>query len=122
MPIALATAVLRDEAPRLSSAAASWVPPPLETLVARLLERDPAKRPSSGDEVLVELSPLRDAESSPLARRTVLLRRQHAAEHEDRGGRGRWRSRSALVVRVQLERAPARAGGAGGRGAAARPT
>src|SRR4029079_17583412 len=38
--------------------------------------RDPARRPSSGDELLVELSPLRDLESSPLARRTVLLRRR----------------------------------------------
>ena len=73
--IALATSVLRDDAPRLSSSGL-WVPPELEKLVARLLEKDPAKRPSSGDEVLIELSPLRDHESSPLARRTVLLRRQ----------------------------------------------
>lgn len=73
--VALATSVLRDEAPRLSSTGL-WVPPELEKLVGKLLDKDPAQRPSSGDEVLVELSPLRDIESSPLARRTVLLRRQ----------------------------------------------
>jgi serine/threonine protein kinase/Tfp pilus assembly protein PilF len=72
--VALATSVLRDDAPRLSSTGL-WVPPELEKLVGKLLDKDPAKRPSSGDEVLVELSPLRDIESSPLARRTVLLRR-----------------------------------------------
>jgi TolB-like protein len=48
----------------------------LDGLVAKLLEREPARRFASGDEVLVELSPLRDLESSPLARRTVLLRRR----------------------------------------------
>lgn len=74
--VALATSVLRDAAPKLASSTDVWVPPRLEALVAQLLERDPAKRPSSGDEVLVELSPLRDTESSPLARRTVLLRRR----------------------------------------------
>jgi serine/threonine protein kinase/Tfp pilus assembly protein PilF len=73
--IALATSVLRDEAPKLS-APGLWVPVELEKLVGRLLDRDPNKRPASGDEVLVELSPLRDNESSPLARRTVLLRRR----------------------------------------------
>lgn len=73
-PVALATSMLRDPAPKLGIT--GGVPPRLEALVARLLERDPAKRPSSGDEVLVELSPLRDIESSPLARRTVLLRRR----------------------------------------------
>lgn len=73
--IALATSVLRDDAPKLSSAGL-WVPPELEKLVSRLLDRDPNKRPASGDEVLVDLSPLRDTESSPLARRTVLLRRK----------------------------------------------
>lgn len=75
-PVALATSVLRDEAPKLAPASGTWVPPRLQSLVARLLDRDPARRPSSGDEVLVELSPLRDTESSPLARRTVLLRRR----------------------------------------------
>jgi len=73
--VALATSVLRDEAPRLSGTGLS-VPPSLEKLVGRLLERDVAKRPASGDEVLIELSPLRDDESSPLARRTVLLRKK----------------------------------------------
>jgi len=73
--VALATAVLRDEAPKLSQTGAI-VPPALESLVERLLERDPARRPASGDEVLVELSPLRDLESSPLARRTLALRRK----------------------------------------------
>jgi eukaryotic-like serine/threonine-protein kinase len=73
--VALATSVLRDDAPKLSGTGL-WVPPALERLVGQLLDRDPAKRPSSGDEVLVELSPLRDTESSPLARRTVRLRRQ----------------------------------------------
>ena len=74
-PVALATSLLRDDAPRLSSTGL-WVPAPLDKLVSSLLERDAEKRPSSGDEVLVELSPLRDMESSPLARRTVLIRRQ----------------------------------------------
>jgi serine/threonine-protein kinase len=73
--LALATSVLRDDAPRLSGSGL-WVPAELEKLVSRLLDKDPAKRPASGDEVLVELSPLRDVESSPLARRTVLLRRK----------------------------------------------
>ena len=71
----LAAAVLQDDAPPLTPAG-SRVPPRLEALVARLLQRDPYKRPSSGDEVLIELSPMRDTESSPLARRTVLLRRR----------------------------------------------
>ena len=74
--VALATSVLRDEAPKLHSSGGSWVPPALEHLVERLLDKDPMRRPASGDEVLVELSPLRDMESSPLARRTVLLRRK----------------------------------------------
>jgi serine/threonine protein kinase len=74
--VALATSVLRDEAPKLGSSSGIWVPPQLERLVARMLQRDPAKRPSSGDELLIELNPLRDHESSPLARRTVLLRRR----------------------------------------------
>jgi len=73
--VALATSVLRDDAPRLSDTGLV-VPAPLDLLVSRLLERDVEKRPSSGDEVLVELSPLRDMESSPLARRTVLIRRK----------------------------------------------
>ncbi|MDO8680815.1 MAG: tetratricopeptide repeat protein [Acidobacteriota bacterium] len=73
--VLLATAVLRDDAPPMTSSGL-WVPPKLEALVARLLQRDPNKRPSSGDEVLIELSPVRDTESSPLARRTVLLRRR----------------------------------------------
>jgi serine/threonine-protein kinase len=72
----LATSVLRDQAPSLKSGTDARVPPPLESLVARLLERDPEQRPQSGEEVLVELSPLRDLESSPLARRTVVLRRR----------------------------------------------
>jgi serine/threonine protein kinase/tetratricopeptide (TPR) repeat protein len=73
--VALATSVLRDDAPRLSGTGL-WIPAPLEKLVGRLLERDPERRPKSGDEVLVELNPLRDDESSPLARRTVMLRRK----------------------------------------------
>src|SRR5262245_23287404 len=68
--VELATLVLRDAAPKLSTTGL-WVPPSLEALVSRLLEREPSKRPASGDEVLVELSPLRDSESSPLARRTL---------------------------------------------------
>lgn len=71
----LATAVLRDDAPKLASGGL-WVPPELAQLVERLLEREPSRRPASGEEVLVELSPLRDTESSPLARRTVLLRQR----------------------------------------------
>jgi serine/threonine protein kinase/tetratricopeptide (TPR) repeat protein len=74
--VALATSVLRDDPPKLASSSNVWVPPRLEHLVSRMLQRDPAKRPSSGDELLVELNPLRDQESSPLARRTVLLRRR----------------------------------------------
>lgn len=72
--VALATSVLASPAPKLT-ATGLWVPPALETLVAQLLERDPAQRPRSADEVLVALSPLRDTESSPLARRTLLVRR-----------------------------------------------
>jgi len=72
--VAIATSALRDEAPRLAAASDVRVPPQLETLVARLLDRDPEKRPRSGDEVLVALSPVRDHESSPLARRTISLR------------------------------------------------
>ena len=74
--MSLATWVLRDEAPRLTPDSGAWVPPRLQSLVARMLDRDPGKRPASGDDVLVELSPLRDSESSPLARRTLLLRRR----------------------------------------------
>ena len=74
--VALATSVLRDDAPRLAPSSGAWVPPRLEELVRRMLQRDPARRPSSGDEVLVELNPLRDHESSPLARRTIRLRRR----------------------------------------------
>ena len=74
--VTLATLVLGEPAPKLASSSQVWVPPRLDALVAQLLERDPEKRPSSGDEVLVELSPLRDIESSPLARRTVVLRRR----------------------------------------------
>jgi serine/threonine-protein kinase len=74
--VALATSVLRDEAPKLSTVTGPWVPAPLVALVARLLECEPDKRPPSGDEVLLDLSPLRDSESSPLARRTALLRRR----------------------------------------------
>ncbi|HEX7280956.1 MAG TPA: serine/threonine-protein kinase, partial [Vicinamibacterales bacterium] len=74
--VALATSVLRDDPPKLASSSDIWVPPKLEQLVARMLQRDPAKRPSSGDELLLELNPLRDQESSPLARRTVSLRRR----------------------------------------------
>ncbi len=102
--VELATSALRDDAPRLGSSGL-WVPPGLEKLVGRLLDKDPAKRPSSGDEVLVELSPLRDSESSPLARRTVLLR-----------GKLPLRTRIAavvalaiavaIVVRVQLNNRP----------------
>lgn len=73
--VALATSILRDDAPKLSATGTS-VPPALEKLVGSLLARDPSDRPSSGDELLVHLSPLRDSESSPLARRTVLLRTQ----------------------------------------------
>lgn len=73
--IVLATAVLRDDAPKLTSSGL-WVPPPLAQLVERLLEREPSRRPASGEEVLVELSPIRDNESSPLARRTLLMRQR----------------------------------------------
>lgn len=74
--VAIVTSVLRDAAPKLKGATTVPVPPRLEALVSRLLDRDPHRRPASGEEVLVELSPLRDTESSPLARRTVILRRR----------------------------------------------
>ena len=74
--VAIASAVFRDPAPKLSAFDGPAVPPALAALVARLLEREPTRRPGSGDEVLVALSPLRDAESSPLARRTAVLRRR----------------------------------------------
>jgi len=73
--IQLATSVLRDDAPKLETGGL-WVPPQLSKLVERLLEREPSRRPASGEEVLIELSPIRDSESSPLARRTVLLRQK----------------------------------------------
>ena len=73
--IQLATSVLRDDAPKLETGG-PWVPPQLSKLVERLLEREPSRRPASGEEVLIELSPIRDSESSPLARRTVLLRQK----------------------------------------------
>lgn len=71
--VALATAVLSGDAPKVTSTGL-WVPPGLEKLVAGLLERDANRRPQSAEQVLVDLSPLRDVESSPLARRTRLLR------------------------------------------------
>jgi len=73
--IHLATSVLREDAPQLASSATS-VPPQLSKLVERLLARDPARRPASGEEVLIALSPVRDLESSPLARRTLLMRQR----------------------------------------------
>lgn len=73
--VELATAVLRDDAPTLTRSGL-WVPPELADLVQRLLEREPARRPANGEEVLIELSPLRDTEFSPLARRTVLMRQR----------------------------------------------
>jgi Tfp pilus assembly protein PilF/TolB-like protein len=103
--VALATSVLRDEAPKLSTTG-TWVPPRLDKLVEQLLERDPTKRPASGDEVLVELSPLRDSESSPLARRTVLLRRKVPLSTKI-AAVAALAVAVAIVVRVQLNsRAP----------------
>ena len=108
--VALATSVLRDEAPKLTPDSGAWVPPRAASRwSARLLDRDPGKRPSSGDEVLVELSPLRDIESSPLARRTVLLRRRMPVEHAGRRGRGARRRDRTRAGRA-VERAPTRAG------------
>ena len=66
-------ASMRDDAPPIS-ASKVWVPPPLEALVARLLQRDPAKRPASSEEVLVALILVRDHESSPIARPRVRRR------------------------------------------------
>jgi eukaryotic-like serine/threonine-protein kinase len=71
--VALATAVLSGDAPKVT-ATGVWVPPGLEKLVAGLLEREANRRPQSAEQVLVDLSPMRDVESSPLARRTRLLR------------------------------------------------
>ena len=67
--------MLRDDVPPIS-ASNVWVPPPLEALVARLLQRDPAKRPASSDDVLIALILVRDHESSPLSRRIRRLRRR----------------------------------------------
>lgn len=63
--VQLGTAVLRDDAPPMSATNVR-VPPSLEALVARLLQRDPAKRPASSGDVLIALGPMRDHESSPL--------------------------------------------------------
>ena len=71
----LATAIVTEAAPKLASTEV-FVPPPLADLVQRLLEREPSRRPASGEEVLVALSPIRDTESSPIARRTILLRQR----------------------------------------------
>jgi serine/threonine-protein kinase len=73
--IQLATSVLRDDPPLLTDSGL-WVPPQLADLVRRLLDRDPSRRPATGEEVLIELSPVRDTESSPIARRTVLMRQR----------------------------------------------
>jgi serine/threonine protein kinase/tetratricopeptide (TPR) repeat protein len=73
--IQLATSVLRDDAPMLTESGLP-VPPQLSDLVRRLLDRDPARRPATGEEVLIELSPVRDTESSPIARRTLLMRQR----------------------------------------------
>jgi tetratricopeptide (TPR) repeat protein len=102
--VALATAVLRDEPPTLADAGVS-VPAELAALLDRLLEREPSKRPASGDEVLVELSPLRDLEFAPLARRTRLLRRRLPLSTR-LGAVGLLAVAVATVVFVQMTRRP----------------
>lgn len=72
--VQLAASMSRNDAPPIS-ASNVWVPPPLEALVARLLERDPARRPASSHDVLIALSLARDHETPPLARRIWRLRR-----------------------------------------------
>ncbi|HEX4514018.1 MAG TPA: AAA family ATPase, partial [Polyangiaceae bacterium] len=49
-PVAVLAKVLLDEAPRLASIAPA-MPPDLDALVARMLAKDPARRPESGDAV-----------------------------------------------------------------------
>ena len=49
-PVAVLAKVLLDEAPRLATVA-PMVPPDLDALVARMLSKDPARRPESGDAV-----------------------------------------------------------------------
>jgi serine/threonine protein kinase/tetratricopeptide (TPR) repeat protein len=71
----LATSATSSSAPQLKHSG-MWVPPQLAQLVERLLDYEPSRRPASGEEVLIELSPIRDTEASPLARRTVLLRQR----------------------------------------------
>ena len=53
-PVQLATSKLSQEAPPLSSTA-KLVPPALDRLVARLLERDPGDRPVSAADVVTDL-------------------------------------------------------------------
>ena len=78
----LATSVLSSNAPQLKNSG-SWVPPQLAQLVERLLDYDPSRRPASGEEVLIELSPVRDTEASPLRlefrTRRLVIGRSHAA-------------------------------------------
>ena len=49
-PVAVLAKVLLDEAPRLASVAPA-IPPDLDALVARMLAKDPSRRPESGDAV-----------------------------------------------------------------------
>jgi tetratricopeptide (TPR) repeat protein len=49
-PVAVLAKVLLDEAPRLRAIAPA-VPPDMDALVARMLAKDPAKRPENGDAV-----------------------------------------------------------------------
>ena len=95
--VALATAVLRDEAPKLSAHRLVGAAGAREAGRAAARARS-GEAAVSGDEVLVELSPLRDTESSPLARRTVLLRRQAFRSARRSPRSWCWRSRSALVA------------------------
>lgn len=102
-PVALATQVLAGSAPKLSTTG-MWFPPALDTLVGRLLEREPGKRPASADALLVELSPLRDDETIPLARRTSRLRRR-IPKGALIGGAALVAILIAIIVRAELNRA-----------------
>jgi tetratricopeptide (TPR) repeat protein len=65
---AILAKVLVEEAPRLSDVVSS-VPPALDALVARLLDKDPAARPASAEELNDELAALASGALGPIGPR-----------------------------------------------------
>jgi tetratricopeptide (TPR) repeat protein len=63
-PVAVLAKVLLDEAPRLASIAPA-MPPDLDALVARMLSKDPTRRPESGDAVARALRASRSSTLPP---------------------------------------------------------